>query len=304
MVTVTLVRPPGIDPRVHVLRCGDVVDTVAIDTARYLVFVDTMISDESMTEGVRLVLNATGGGKPILVLSTHGDWDHVCGNAIFCGPDAAFPAPVVGTRRTAALMRESAASGELEELRRRYPDEMSTAQFVPPTVLYDGSIEIDCGDLTLQTLPTPGHRPDHVAVWCPQLRLLLAGDAAENPMPFVSVAADMPVTRASLLRMATLDPANVLYCHAPGRSDPGVIAANIAYFDELERRCRDALVNGGFVGGHGDLASAIGWSLDDALPDGVTVDSLSEPEPNFYQNAHNLAIRSMFGWLTSESSER
>jgi glyoxylase-like metal-dependent hydrolase (beta-lactamase superfamily II) len=304
MVTVTLMSQPNIDRRVHVLRCGEVVDTVAINTARYLVFVDTMISNAAMAEGLRLVLEATGGGKPIVVLNTHGDWDHVCGNGVFTDPHAAHPAPVIGTRLTAELVRESAASGELDELRRRYPQDMETAEFRPPTVLYHGSIDIDCGDLTLQTVPTPGHRPDHVAVWCPELRLLLAGDAAEHPMPFVNEAADMPVIRASLRSMAALDPAHVLYCHAPGRDDRGVIDANIAYFDELERRCRDALQNGRFTGGHGDLASVIGWPLEDALPDGATIDSLSEPEPNFYHSVHSLAVRSMIGWLTAEPGER
>jgi glyoxylase-like metal-dependent hydrolase (beta-lactamase superfamily II) len=304
MVKVSIAPYPDLDARIHVLRCGEIVDTVAIATERYLVFVDTMVSNASMTEAVHRVLEETGSTRPILVLNTHGDWDHVCGNSVFCGPDALHPAPVVGTHRTAQLIAESIAMDELDELKQRYPRDLDTAEFRAPTVRYTGSIEIDCGDLTLQTIPTPGHRPDHMAVWCPQLRLLLAGDAAENPMPFVTEPQDMPVTRESLRRMSDLQPANVLYCHAPGRHDRGVIDANIAYFDELEARCREMLTHGGHTGGHGDLASAIGWPLEDALPAEVTIESLAEPEPNFYHGVHNLAIRSMLGWLQSGAAGR
>ncbi|HZJ49394.1 MAG TPA: MBL fold metallo-hydrolase [Actinomycetota bacterium] len=50
---------------------------------------------------------------------------------------------------------------------------------------FAGPFRIDGGDLRLDLVETPGHTEDHVSVWIPQLRLLLAGDAVEHPFPHV-----------------------------------------------------------------------------------------------------------------------
>ena len=39
------------------------------------------------------------------------------------------------------------------------------------------------GDLTLELLHTPGHTPDHVAVWIPEIKTCLAVDTVEHPIP-------------------------------------------------------------------------------------------------------------------------
>jgi glyoxylase-like metal-dependent hydrolase (beta-lactamase superfamily II) len=297
MQTVTLIPSPELDPRIRILRCGSIVDTFALVTARYLVIVDTMISADAMQAGMALLAPDLDGIRTVVVLNTHGDWDHVCGNGIFCGRHATYPAPVIGSRGTAEIINTPEAAQRLVELQLEYPEDMATAEFWAPTVQYETGVTLDCGDLTLHAIPTPGHRPDHFGFWSPELRLLFAGDAAESPMPFVDDSLSVPVLRDSLRRMEELDPATVLYCHAPGRTDAGVIAGNSAYFDELEARCRRLLTQGGVGGGHGDLADAIGWPLEAALPDGMTTDTLVEMEPGFYREAHATAVRAMLGWL-------
>ncbi|MGH2486667.1 MAG: hypothetical protein ACRDHE_11700, partial [Ktedonobacterales bacterium] len=80
----------------------------------------------------------------------------------------------------------------------------------------------------------------HVSVWIPALRLLLAGDAAERPFPYVGDPTGLPALRRSLRALAALAPATVIPCHG-GPTDAGLLARNLAYFDDLERRARAAL---------------------------------------------------------------
>jgi glyoxylase-like metal-dependent hydrolase (beta-lactamase superfamily II) len=294
---VTIVPTPHLDPRIRVLRCGTIVDAFALLTERYRVIIDTMVSEETMENGLAQLEAGGFSGRPLLVMNTHGDWDHVCGNGIFCGPRATQPAPVIGTRFSAERMTSRDAIDYLERLKERFPGEFDTATLCPPTVRYEESLMVDCGDLTLETVPTPGHQPDHVAIWCPQLRLLMAGDAAESPMPLVDEPASVPVLRESLRRMHDLDPVTVLYCHAPEVTDVSVIRNNIQYFDGLEERCRSFLNGEGSAGAGADDEGGLNWPLEEALPPGVEMEDLAEPEPNFYRNAHNRAIRAMLGWL-------
>jgi glyoxylase-like metal-dependent hydrolase (beta-lactamase superfamily II) len=114
------------------------------------------------------------------------------------------------------------------------PTRFGAVRLVRPTIAFDGDLTIDGGDLTLELSHTPGHQPDHLAIWPPERRLRLPGDAVQDPFPSVAGAAGLPALRASLARLAALDPATVLACHALGRLDPGQLAANIAYFDALE----------------------------------------------------------------------
>ena len=60
------------------------------------------------------------------------------------------------------------------------------ARLQPATILIENETVLDGGDLHLVLLPTPGHEPDHLAVFIPELRTLFTGDKAEWPLPFVS----------------------------------------------------------------------------------------------------------------------
>ncbi len=72
----------SLDPRVRVFRHGDVVDTFLVTTERFLVVIDTATSPEAI-EAVLAVVEPPGNGRSLLVVNTHGDWDHVWGNVVF-----------------------------------------------------------------------------------------------------------------------------------------------------------------------------------------------------------------------------
>src|SRR5947209_8165227 len=136
---VTIVPTPHLDPRVRVLRCGTIVDTFALSTERYRVIIDTMVSEETMTNGMAQLEASGFTGTPIIVINTHGDWDHVCGNGTFCGPHATYPAPVIGSRLSAEAMCTQEAIDYIERLKERFPGELDTAGTHPPTVRYEGT---------------------------------------------------------------------------------------------------------------------------------------------------------------------
>lgn len=276
----------GWDERVTAYRCGGTVDSFAVRTERYLAIVDTLVSQASM----RAVMDDLASSIPprrLLVLNTHGDWDHVWGNGLFSGPTARYPAPIVGSSHALARMRSAEAGALLSRSQEQHPGRYSSASWEPPTVSFSGDGQIDGGDLRLELLATPGHTPDHLSVWIPELRLLLAGDASEAPLPWVSTAEALPALRASLHRLAALNARTVLYCHAPGMVSSRIIERNIAYFDELEARCRAA------VAMDEDPVSTGSWSLEKAVPDLMP----DTAQVAFYREAHAAAIRVMAEWV-------
>ncbi|MGO7565619.1 MBL fold metallo-hydrolase, partial [Rhizobium johnstonii] len=42
---------------------------------------------------------------------------------------------------------------------------------IGPDITFSGSMTLNGGDLTLELIHTPGHTPDHIAVWIPELRI-------------------------------------------------------------------------------------------------------------------------------------
>jgi glyoxylase-like metal-dependent hydrolase (beta-lactamase superfamily II) len=285
-----LVENGGWDPRIIVLRCGRLVDVFMVVTQRYLVVVDTLYGPTLPSELLAAALPYLDE-RTLLVINTHADWDHAWGNHLFVGADAHHPAPVIATRRCAERLRSDEARERLAQMQRDEPGRFDGTDLTPPTILFEQQLEIDGGDLTLELFATPGHQPDHCSIWIPEIRTLLAGDAAEAPFPFANSAAALPEIRSSLAIMASLNPAAVLYCHAPTDSGPALLESNISYFDTLEKRCRAALAAGAppHPPEGADLEELVGLRFEDALP-------FPTAEPKFYRPGHVAHLRMMLEW--------
>lgn len=280
----------GWDERVRVFRAGiQLVDTAVILTERYAVLVDTMATPELAAEIVERVRDALDG-RQLLVVNTHADWDHCWGNATFA-PGGPHRAPIIAHERTCERLRSEEARQTLEE-KQRDSTNFASVRLVAPDVTFETGLRLHGGDLTLELLPTPGHTPDHTSVWIPELRLLLAGDAAEYPFPYVGDSAVLPTLRESLRKMAALAPATVILCHS-GAWDAGLLARNIAYFDDLEQRSRTALAAGVLPADwreREDLPELLGLPYEAALQaQGVTPGAM--PESWDYHGFHLRACR-------------
>jgi len=98
---------------------------------------------------------------------THGHIDHA---GAAKAASRAFHAPIYGPQKADKLLLD-----RLEETARAYNWLEEVENFTPDRWLEEGDI-ISCGGHEFRVLHTPGHAPGHVVYFCPQARLLLAGD--------------------------------------------------------------------------------------------------------------------------------
>jgi glyoxylase-like metal-dependent hydrolase (beta-lactamase superfamily II) len=293
---VVLVPNQGWDERLLVCRNGEMVDTFIVVTERYVVLIDTVINPATARQMLAFAQPHLTGARQLLVVNTHADYDHAWGNQIFDGPHAEHTAPIIGTRGCAELLRSAEGAAYLQEMQKKEPALFGEVVLTPPTLLFDEQLTIDGGDLTLELFATPGHTVDHAAIFIPEISTLLAADAAELPFPLARTVEGLPTMRASLAKLAALDAATVLYCHAPVTIGPGLIQQNIRYYDQLEARCRAALANGAppQPAADVDVAALIDYPFADAVTVGAYGDFIGEHHARSW---HPHAIRMMLEWV-------
>jgi glyoxylase-like metal-dependent hydrolase (beta-lactamase superfamily II) len=239
-----LIPNQGWDPRILVCRNDELVDVFVIVTERYVVLVDTLINATTAEKMVAFAQPHLTHNRQLFVVNTHADYDHAWGNQLFAGPQARYPAPIIAHRLCAERFRRSdGVPRTLFEMQEEEPTIFGEVRLTPPTLLFEDELWIDGGDLTIHLFATPGHQPDHLSLYLPEIQTLLAGDAAELPYPIVDEGG-MVALRQSLAKMAALQPQTALYCHAPVSIGPQLLHDNIAYFDGLERRCQSAKARG------------------------------------------------------------
>ena len=290
--TIQEIRHAEVDPRIRIFHAGEDVDTFAVLTRRSLILIDTMSTPALMRQVLEQVRPSLEG-RPLLVVNTHADWDHVYGNALFAAGGEA-PAPIVGSALTHARLCSPAARERLSA-QQQESERFWEVNLVAPDVVFEQTLILSGGDLTLELFATPGHSADHHSVWIPEIRTLLAGDAAEFPFPSVRRGADLPLVRASLERMQALRPAVVLPCHG-ATSAPELLQQNLDYFARLRETLRD------WPGKNRPLAevdlAALPSSLlyEQVLADlGVRADQV----PEFYRTFHLDAVRATLEELGS-----
>jgi glyoxylase-like metal-dependent hydrolase (beta-lactamase superfamily II) len=259
-----------------------------------------LINEATAEVMVTAMQEALAGGRQLLVINTHADWDHDWGNTLFAGPTARYPAPIIGHRLCRERVLAGSYSDYLVELQAKEPGTYGNVRLQPPTITFDGPFVIDGGDLTLELIHVPGHKTDQIAVFIPEIATLFPADAAEDPLPFVFNAADVPVLRASFERLLALNPEVVLYCHAPGSDShlPDVIHQNIAYFNDIEERAIAALEAGrvpDVLDATSDIEAIVGYPFAEV----PHVDRLVDDEERaFYLGGHQSALRTMLEHLS------
>jgi glyoxylase-like metal-dependent hydrolase (beta-lactamase superfamily II) len=222
----------GVDARIRRFRCAPEVDSFAIRTERWLVLVDTHSTPALARQLVGLVAGDLTGGRRLLVVDTHADYDHAWGNQVFGGPLAGQPAPILGHPRCVERLLGAEGAAALARMRRAQPGRFDEVELRPPDIAVGDGAAIHGGDLTLRLVATPGHTEDHLSIHIPELATVLAGDAAELPFPHVESAAGLVAARASLERLVALEPAVVLPCHG-GTTGPSLLTRNIAWLDAV-----------------------------------------------------------------------
>ena len=224
--------PLGLDPRIRRFRCADEVDTFVVVTERWLVIVDTHSTPALALQLAEQCVGPADAAR-LLVVNTHADYDHAWGNQMFGGLEAPYPAPIIGHVRCAERLAADEGPLSRAKMEELQPGRFDDLVLTPPNLTAgDGGLTIDGGDLTLTLVHTPGHTDDHFSIWIPELRIVLAGDAAEQPWPHVETPGGIAQARASLVRLQELDPRYVLPCHGD-TTEPALLDRNITYLDAV-----------------------------------------------------------------------
>jgi len=293
---VSIVPNTGWDQRILAFKYKRIVTNFAVISERFVVLIDTLINQATAEVMLDAVQDALDSGRQLLVINTHADWDHFWGNMAFVGPSARHPAPIIGHRLCRERILGPQAQADLADLLPTNPAAYADVRLEPPTITFDGAFSIHGGDLTLELFHTPGHKPDHISIFIPEIRTLFPVDAAEDPLPFVLDAASLPLMRASFERLLSLEPETVLYHHALGSIRSDVIHQNIAYFDDIERRAQAAIAAGkvpGEVGKDDDVETLVGYPFEEV----AHIEGLDAEEHAFYLGGHRGALRATLNHL-------
>jgi hydroxyacylglutathione hydrolase len=196
------------------------------------VVVDPCISSEEVAV---IAARAQALDAPVShILTTHADWDHLCGIAAF--PDAVA---AMGERSA-----EAVASGAPAAVIAQRAVEYDVTVAGPPRVdraLAAGAAH-RIGPFVVETVALPGHTADGTAYRVRALDMLAVGDhLSAVEFPFVSSTADYRMTLAGLIDLLRHDPpAQVVPGHGPALTAAEALAIAEADLGYL-RALRDAV---------------------------------------------------------------
>ena len=220
-VTVTRLED-GVYITARPLEGGPDVRAALLLGERLSVVIDTLLCPEDMAPLLRLLAEH---GRPVAVVNTHADWDHVWGNPAFPG------ARILGHRLCRARLLDAEARVVLERKRGETPGLYDNAALVPPDVTFETSMALHLGGLTLELHHLPGHTADCLVAYVPERRLLYAGDCAEDPFPLLN-SGPLDGWVAGLRGWAERDVATVVPSH--GRiSGTELLRNNAEYLEGL-----------------------------------------------------------------------
>ena len=285
------------DPRVRVFRrifAPNTADQMEVDafiviTTRYVIVLDTLLCPEDM-ETVMHEVREELAGREVLVVNSHADWDHCWGNNYFTGENAAS---IVAHDHCFTRLKSEKEKAELLEYQKRYPY-FQNVVLIPPTITFLDKLTIHGGDLTLELFSAPGHHADHIAVWIPEIEMLLAFDAAEKPLPLIENAESVQHMYDTLEHFVALQPQCVLCAHGK-TTDISIVTQNLHYLREIEQRGRTLLA--AHSPSNTELehpSTLIRYSFDDVV---APSSDISEADRAFYTWAHERNVHYVLQWL-------
>jgi cyclase len=203
-----------------------------VDGHEALVY-DTHVSIDH-AQAIRETLTEMGVTKFTVVLS-HWHLDHIAGTEVFA--DCA----IIANRKTAAHMAASKAkieSGTLE-------GPPAIAPLVMPNCLFDQSLTLKIGRLTVELMQLNIHSDDATVLWLAEQGVLLAGDTMEDTVTYVVEPQHFATHLTDLDKLWALAPTRILPNHgleatiAEGGYGRTLIRATQQYIRALQRCARE-----------------------------------------------------------------
>jgi glyoxylase-like metal-dependent hydrolase (beta-lactamase superfamily II) len=266
---------------------GMEVDAYIVITDHYVLVLDTLLGPEDVSIIMQSVQNELRG-RSLLCINSHADWDHAWGNCYFTGE---YFAPIIAHDHCLTRLQSTEAYTELLDFQ-RLSSTFKNVFLLPPTITFNQQFTIHGGNLTIELLHAPGHHLDQIVAWIPELRLLLAFDAVEKPLPLIEGVNCVPHMFTTLEQLIALQPLRVLCSHGKTTS-PDQVKQNLAYIREIERRCKSVLLKR--KPGANDLvhvSELINYSFDEVV--GNTTEIIDR---TFYTQAHENNCQAIMKWL-------
>lgn len=150
-----------------------VIPSLGLAATNVYIIGDTDTGDAILIDAVDdaplLLKTAQDAGWTIrMIIATHGHFDHVLASKAL---KEATGAPFVTHRNSPALLERLPQTGV------RFTGTPFPEAAVPDRFIGDQSEEIILGSIRLETLFTPGHAPDHIALFMREQQILFSGDA-------------------------------------------------------------------------------------------------------------------------------
>jgi glyoxylase-like metal-dependent hydrolase (beta-lactamase superfamily II) len=215
-----------VDEHVWVTRVSldeyDVRGALVLGERRAVIW-DTLSRPRDMRPFVPLI-----GGRELVIVYSHADWDHIWGTA---GVD--YTGVRIIAHQACAERFAADVPDVLSEKRRSQPGAWDDVVLVPPTETFADQCSVDLGGITLTLSHLPGHTADCIVGLIPQRGVLLAGDTVETPFPVVP--ADSPLDDwIGRLRGWSADERVRLVVPAHGRvGSRALIQNNLDYLEAL-----------------------------------------------------------------------
>ncbi|QHZ55710.1 MBL fold metallo-hydrolase [Brevibacillus sp. NSP2.1] len=144
-------------------------------------------------EAIADYVQSVRDGRELVLVLTHGDWDHIAGYPRF--PDARLIGhkQIASPERLAKQLRKTNRFDGSYYVHRPY-------ELVPP--LFDKLVEQTEAWEEVKFLPVPGHKQDQLAtLFCAQ-KLLVAGDMLSNlEFPFIADSSDYAASLAAIQKL-------------------------------------------------------------------------------------------------------
>jgi glyoxylase-like metal-dependent hydrolase (beta-lactamase superfamily II) len=169
------------------------------------------------------------GGKTLIAVYSHADWDHCWGTSALNFDDV-----------IAQANSRQRFGGEvprmLAEMRADAPGQWEAIHLVTPTRTFEREMTLDLGGITLEMHALPGHTRDSIVGFLPRCGVLLGGDAVEDPFPVLNSDSPLDAWITQLEHWAE-DP--WVKTVVPGHGAVGgieLISRNLAYLHSLRRK--------------------------------------------------------------------
>lgn len=180
---------PGICAAEVSLPGFEVRSVALLGRERMLVF-DTLLRPGDMRPFADLA-----GGRELVTVYSHADWDHIWGTAGLPARGGEVVSHASCVERFRTDVPETLARRRAEE-----PRAWDDVELIAPATFFEHSLVLDVDPWTVELHHSPGHTRDSIVAWIPGAGVLLGGDVVEDPWPLAGKGLPLEPWIAALRR--------------------------------------------------------------------------------------------------------